>query len=390
MIRLAFVVSHPIQYYVPLYQRLGRRDDVAIKVFYTWHAGQGAAPDHGFRQAIAWDIPLTEGYEHELVPNTAREPGTHRFLGLRNPGLARRVLAWGPDAVHVTGWGWLSHLLLLRRLHREGVPALFRGDSRLADDGSAGLGERARRAVRRRVFRWPARFLYVGEANRRYYEFHGVEPARLCRCPHSIDAARFAGPADLYETQALAWRDRLGIGPDRVVLLYAGKFEPVKRPLELMRAVAALADPRFLLIMAGAGQLEDEVRKLASQDPARFRVLPFQNQSEMPLVYRLADLFVLASARETWGLAVNEALACGRPVLVSDRVGCAPDVVDDSCGRVFACNDWPAMVRLAEGLAADRAALDGMRAGARAKAREFDISATEETLMACARGALGR
>lgn len=389
-VRLAFVVSHPIQYYAPLYQRLARRGDVAIKVFYTWHAAEGAAPDHGFGQPIAWDIPLTEGYDHERVPNTSSDPGTHRFLGLANPELAARVLAWRPDAVHVTGWAWLSHLLLLRTLHRDSVPTLFRGDSHLLDGTGRGALGAARRALRRRVFRWPTVFLDVGEANRRYYEAHGVDGARLCRSPHSVDVARFAEPADRYAAEAREWRARLGIGGDRIVLLYAGKFEPRKQPLELMRAVRGLADRRILLIMAGAGELDAEVRALAGDDD-RFRLLPFQNQSRMPVVYRLADAFVLPSAYgETWGLGVNEAMACGRPVLVSDRVGCAADVVDDACGRVFRAGDPGALAAALAALAADPAQLARMGASAARRAWNFDIAVTEETLMACLARMLAR
>lgn len=80
--RLAFIVSHPIQYYVPLYERLARRDDLQIRVFYTWHAGEKPVLDCGFGEPVAWDIPLTRNYEFEPVPNVARDPGTHHFFGL--------------------------------------------------------------------------------------------------------------------------------------------------------------------------------------------------------------------------------------------------------------------------------------------------------------------
>jgi glycosyltransferase involved in cell wall biosynthesis len=384
-IRLAIVVSHPIQYYAPLYQRLARRDDVTLKVFFTWHAAEKAAPDHGFGKLVAWDIPLTEGYEFELVPNISSEPGTHRFFGLRNPSLVERVMAWQPDAVQVTGWAWHSHLLALRALSRRGIPVLFRGDSHLLDSpGRTGAAWLAKRAVLRRVYSWPAAFLYVGKANRAYYEAFGVESERLFRCPHSIDVGRFAEPARALESQARQWRHELGIGVDRVPLLFAGKFEPKKRPLQLMRVIQSSPDPRLLLIMVGGGQLDGEVRRIAAADPDRFRVLAFQNQSRMPLVYRLGELFILPSAfGETWGLAVNEAMACARPVLVSDRVGSAADLVDDSCGRVFPWHDFTAMERTLNEMIADRGRLSAMGLAAARRAWEYDIASTETALMDC-------
>ena len=150
--RLAIVVSHPIQYYVPLYRRLAQRDDVVIKVFFTWHAGQTAVQDHGFRRLVAWDIPLTEGYDFELVPNIASNPGTHSFSGLRNPNLVARIMAWRADVVHVTGWAWHSHLLALRAFFRLRVPTLFRGDSHLLDPPRNGPRWWLKRAVLKHVF----------------------------------------------------------------------------------------------------------------------------------------------------------------------------------------------------------------------------------------------
>jgi hypothetical protein len=190
--RLAIVVSHPIQYFVPLYQRLAQRDDMALKVFYTWHAAQHPVEDPGFRQPIAWDIPLTEGYDFELVPNTSGDPGTHHFFGLRNAGLVDRILAWRPDVVLICGWAWWSHLRALYALCRRGICCLFRGDSHLLDAEALGPRRRLKHEVLRRVFSLPSGFLVVGSANRAYYERFGVDPAKLYPCPHSIDVGRFA------------------------------------------------------------------------------------------------------------------------------------------------------------------------------------------------------
>ena len=381
--RLAFVVSHPIQYVVPLYQRLSRRDDVAIKVFFTWHAGEEAVEDRGFGERVAWDIPLTQGYEFERVPNVSTDPGTHRFLGLRNPSLVGRIMAWRPDFVHVTGWAWASHLQAMHALRRRGVPILFRGDSHLLDSSQSGPRWWIKRALLRRVFSWPAAFLVVGSANRDYYEKLGVEPARLFPCPHSIDVARFAEPADVLEQEAARWRRDLGISSARRVVLYAGKFERKKRPVHLMRAVQQLSDPGIVMVLVGGGELQQEVDAAAAADPGRFRVLPFQNQSRMPVVYRLGDLFVLPSAQdETWGLAVNEALASGRPVLVSDRVGCAADVVDATCGGIFPWNDLSALGKAMDELIrnADKGA--ERRRASSARAWSFDVGVTEAALVA--------
>jgi glycosyltransferase involved in cell wall biosynthesis len=223
----------------------------------------------------------------------------------------------------------------------------------------------------------------VGKANRYYYQTFGVDAERLYLCPHSIDVKRFAEPAESYEKDALLWRHEMGISDDRCVILFAGKFMSSKHPIELMRAVQTLPESA-VLVMVGGGELESEVKAIAAANPERFRVMPFQNQSRMPVVYRLGDLFVLPSVSgETWGLAVNEALACGRPVLVSDRVGCEADVVDPSCGQVFSCDDPLNLMQALREMTQNRHKLEKMKQAARKKAWSFDIPRTESAMMAC-------
>lgn len=383
--RIAFVVSHPIQYYAPLHRRLAARGDLSVKVFFTWHGGAAAVHDAGFGRKFAWDTPLTEGYEWELVPNTARDPGTHHFWGLRNPELAAHVLRWRPDAIHLTGYAWYSHLLALRSWAARGVPVLFRGDSHLLD-GQRGFKALLKNVALKQIFRWPRAFLYVGQANRRYYEAFGVPSEKLFPCPHSVEVERFAEPAAEHEAAAREWRRELGVADDQRVLLFAGKFEPKKRPVALMEAFLQEAPDGWLLLMLGDGLLGHEVKRLACQHPDRFRMLPFQNQSRMPVAYRLGDLFVLPSAyAETWGLAVNEALACGRPVLVSDRVGCAEDVVRPGFnGWVFRHDDWD---DFGVGLRKMAGMVSLMNTSAlRQDALRFDIPATEAKLLAAVEG----
>ena len=361
---------------------MAKRSDLLIRLFFTWHAGQAPVEDAGFKVPVSWDIPLTEGYNFEVVSNVASDPGTHHFLGLQNPSLVEQVTAWRPDVVHITGWAWLSHLQAMRDFYRRGTPTLFRGDSHLLNQIQSGPSWWLKRFVLRHVLSWPTAFLAVGKANCAYYEAFGIGSDRVYLCPHSIDVARFAEPAMVLEQQAAQWRLELGITSDQCVLLFAGKFEPKKRPIELMRAVQTSPNRRLMLVMVGGGELGQEVKSIANSDPDRFRLLPFQNQSRMPVVYRLGDLFVLPSAfGETWGLAVNEALACGRPVLVSDRVGCAPDIVNEAVGKVFSWSDASSLTRAITTITGDRYKLLQMGRAAAKSASSFDVARTEVCFM---------
>jgi glycosyltransferase involved in cell wall biosynthesis len=192
---------------------------------------------------------------------------------------------------------------------------------------------------------------------------------------------RFAEPEAELERQAEDWREEIGVGSGQKVLLFAGKFEDKKRPVPLMQAFLKYAPAKTVLVLVGDGEHGDAVRELATRYPEKFRVLPFQNQSRMPVVYRLGDWMVLPSAYyETWGLAVNEAMACGRPVLVSDRVGCQTDVIRSGVsGEVFRADDWEDFGRK---LASIPFTGDtGRRQNIKSWAKNWSIEKTEEALV---------
>jgi glycosyltransferase involved in cell wall biosynthesis len=294
---------------------------------------------------------------------------------------------WKPDAVHITGWAWASHLSALRAFHNKRIRTLFRGDSHLLDP-AARSGPRwlLKRAVLSQVYRWPSAFLVTGNANRAYYEAFGVPHHKLFPCPHSIDVKRFAEPQDAYESKASDWRQELNICSGKCALLFAGKFEAKKNPVGLMKAVLSMSNPNIVLIMLGSGELQQQVNETAARNPTMFRILPFQNQSRMPIVYRLGDLFVLPSVyNETWGLATNEALACGRPVLISNRVGCAEDVVTSTSGRVFDAGDPAALTLALVAMCRNSGELLEMRRAAAERAKLFDIKQTADATVSCLR-----
>lgn len=380
MARLAVVTTHPIQYNAPLFARLSGMDGIHTRVFYTWsQTAEGGQYDPDFGRKVEWDIPLREGYEHVFLENTARRPGSDRFRGIVNPGLIEALEAWRPDAILVFTWAHQSHLAALR--HFKGrVPILFRGDSTLIDE-SPGLKMLLRRLLLRWVYRHVDMALFAGLRNRAYFVAHGVGETRLCRCPHAIDNGRFMHPPGDADRQAREWRRSLGIDEDRVVVLFCGKLEPKKDPACLTRIAALARSERLIFAFAGDGRLKPDLSDAVTGDD-RFRFLGFQNQQAMPVVYRMSDIMILPSLYgETWGLAVNEAMACGRPVIVSDRVGCAPDLVEDGrTGWVF--QPGPAgearIAGILEQCASGRIDLSGMGREGRDRIAAFSIEAAAE------------
>lgn len=333
MKRLAIITTHPIQYNAPLFRLLHERGIIAVKVFYTWEQSKDTVFDVRFGVERKWDIPLLEGYDYVFVPNLSRRPDSNRFLGVINPGLLNMLKKENFDAVLVYRWSLCSHLLVMQFFG--GRPKLlFRGDSHFLSERS-GLHKFLKRLLLRFVYRKTNLAFYTGSHNRDYYLQIGFASKQLLYTPHAVDNRRFSNRAAEWELQAMAERKRLGIAPDELVFLYAGKFYPFKNLTMLVAAFQQMGNTRCRLLLVGNGEQEADLKKLAATD-SRILFLGFRNQSEMPLVYRLGDVFVLPSQRETWGLGVNEAMACSRAVIVSTMCGCAPElIVEGKTGFVF-------------------------------------------------------
>jgi glycosyltransferase involved in cell wall biosynthesis len=322
--KLAIVCTHPIQYYAPVFRALAESGPIELRVFYTW--SQSAADgmfDPGFGSEVKWDVPLLDGYAHQFVRNVAKHPGLDHFGGLNTPTLAREIEAWEPDAVLVYTWNSHAHLRVLRYFKGR-LPVFFRGDSTLLDHRSWW------RALLRRLFlTWVYSHvdvaIAVGTNNRDYFRWCGLPLRRIALAPHSIDTVRFA--AGCHENLALQWRQELGISPEAIVILFAGKLQTKKNPSLLLDAFRALQDGSHLVIL-GNGELESEL-KARAETIKNVHFMSFRNQSVMPAVYRLGDIFVLPSQgpEETWGLALNEAMASGRAVIASSKAGGACDLI---------------------------------------------------------------
>lgn len=355
--RLAIVLSHPTQYYSPWFRWLRANAAVALRVFYLWEFGVQPRRDPEFQATFHWDVDLLGGYDFEFVPNTARDPGTHRFGGLRNPGIAARLAAFRPDALLLFGYAYATHLQVLAWARLRGVPVIFRGDSHFL--GRAQPPTVTRLALRLLYSQFAA-VTYVGAANRDYFATLGVAPRRRFFAPHAVDHTRFDPALPGPRAAAAELRAQLRLPSSTRVVLFAGKFLPAKQPRELLDAFLALPAGDAALVFVGDGPERDALLDRARQaPPGRVHFLPFANQSEMPSRYLLADVFALPSRGlyETWGLAVNEAMHLGRPALVSDRVGCQRDLVTDGeTGWVFRAGDAAQLrARLAAALAADLA-----------------------------------
>jgi len=351
MKKLAIITTHPIQYYAPVFKLLHQRKNIEIKVFYTL-GRQEFKYDHGFGKTVDWDIPLLEGYPYETVVNTSPNPGSHNFKGVVNPMITEQVQNWKPDAVLVYGWAYNGHLKALRYFKNK-LPVYFRGDSTLLNE-SKSIKSLVKRIFLNWVYWHVDHAFYVGESNKNYYKQYGLKESQLSFAPHAIDNERFKVDRS---TEVAELRSSLKIKDDDILVLYAGKFEPVKNVELLLAAFVNLNRPNVHLLLAGNGINEQSLKSTAAESGVASRVhfLDFQNQTYMPVLYQSANLFCLPSVSESWGLSVNEAMACGKAILVSDKVGCAASLVTESInGAIFKASDINSIIEKLQMLTADK------------------------------------
>jgi glycosyltransferase involved in cell wall biosynthesis len=323
--KLAIVTTHPIQYNAPLFALLASRNKISIRVFYTW--GKQVLEqkfDPGFGKKISWDIPLIEGYDYCFVENTSANPGSHHRKGIQNPGLIPEIEKWQPNAVLVYGWNFSSHIKALRYFHKK-IPVLFRGDSTMLDLQNP-VKAMLKKIYLTNLFKHIDIALYAGSENKKYYQNFGLPDNHLAFMPHAVDNQFFYSN----KKPAIDFREKLDIPNEDTVFLFAGKFIEKKNPVALVMLFAALKLSNTHLVMAGNGPLEDQL-KLAAVGNNHIHFVPFQNQSAMPSLYAMCDCFILPSKGpgETWGLAVNEAMAAGKAILVSNKCGCAADLLEN-------------------------------------------------------------
>jgi glycosyltransferase involved in cell wall biosynthesis len=387
MKRVAFMVTHPTQYHSPWFRALASRSDIAIHVYY------GALPNAeqqgaGFGVNFEWDLPLLEGYPNTVLRNVGTGSISH-FGGIDTPDVDGVVAAGGFDAWIINGWRTKSEWRAIRACHRTGVPMFVRGDSTLLTQRSV-----AKRAVKHLLYRrWIPRFacyLTVGSLNERYYEHYGADSSRFVPVRHFVDNDWFGSAADARRATAEDTRAGWGIAPSSMVLLFAGKFIAKKQPMDAIRAVEFSRKTRtdIHLVMVGDGPLRAECERYCRNHNLPVTFAGFLNQGEMPTAYAAADALVMPSIRdETWGLVVNEAMASGIPAIVSDMVGCAPDlVVSGVTGEVFPAGDFATLGAIVSDYACDRARLAREGSAARARIQDYSLAAAvENTVIAAER-----
>jgi glycosyltransferase involved in cell wall biosynthesis len=328
-VRLTLFAMSPVYYQVPLYRLLAADPRLDFSVLYASSGGVRPS-DAGYGQPIAWDTDLLGGYEAMFVARSeVNSIGDCGFFGLRDLDVVGRIRDLDPEVLWLFGYNYLSHQLAALTQKARRRPLLFREEQTLLE--ARPLWKRAIKAVAMRALFAGGRALYIGSRNRDWFAHYGVPPDRLFFTPYAVDNARLRADHLALGCTRSAIQSEFGIkentGP---VLLTVSRFIAKKQPLHLIEAFRRLRQEfDCTLLLVGSGPLEAEMReKVIGEQIPDVIFAGFINQSSISRAYAAADIFVLPSAfGETWGISVNEAMNFALPLVVTDRVGSAIDLV---------------------------------------------------------------
>lgn len=390
MLRVAYLLSHPIQYQSPLLRALAQQPELELTVFYTSDFSLRSYRDQGFGVPVEWDVPLLGGYRHEVLPRLL-DGSTISFFRPLNYGIFRRLRCGRFDVLWIHGYATLNSWVAMAAAKVLGIPVLLRTDSTLIDHPRGPV----KLAIKKAFFAVLRHFTYgvlsVGQRNTEYWQHHLGPDVPMFSIPYAVDNAFFQQRCRFATFSRDALRRELNLDPDRPVVLFASKLLARKRCIDLIDAFFELArrnssgpTPYLLIIGEGEerGQIEARVRKAGADAAEGIRILGFRNQSELPRYYDLCDIFVLPSIHEPWGLVINEVMNAGRAVIVSDEVGCQPDLVaDGENGCLFPARNVTALARALERILADPATCRRMGERSLERIQSFSFDANVNGLI---------
>ena len=383
MIRLGHFVTHPIQYFAPLYRALSARADVRLTVLFGSRFGLEPSFDEGFGRTIRYDVPLLEGYRHRFLTNRGSGEPTRGWGNFNCPDLDAVCREEQFDAVWVHGWAHRAQWQAVASCKKRGVPYLVRGETTLMLKPRYSLRWFAARLRLGHMLRGAGACLYIGRGNRDFYASMGVAEDRLYPAHYSIDATYFREAAGGAEERRQL-REQHGADDNTCVVVASAKAIARKRLEDAARAVGRLGQDVRLWVL-GDGPLRPRLEELSRREaPGRVVWHGFVNQSDIPRFLAAADVFVMPSQDEPWGLSVNEAMAVGLPVVCSDGVGCAADLVrPGGTGYTYPVGDVAALARCLDALRSDRDRRRRMGDAAQALVfSEYDVGATARQIAA--------
>jgi glycosyltransferase involved in cell wall biosynthesis len=361
--KILIIASHPVQYSSPLYRLMAKHSKLDIQVAYCSMKSSQSNFDTGFGTKVVWDIPLLDGYPWIEVKNDSPNPGIGNFWGLMNLLLWSTIRKGNFDAVIVyTGYTYFSFWVAMLATKSTRSKFLFSTDASEIEPRSRRKWKTfLKNLVLPFIFRLADVVIVSSTLGQKVVQSLGISEQNIAMTPFVVDNDRWKLEASQVNISTV--RQQWGIPEDANVLLFCAKLQEWKKPQDVLRAFAQANIINSYLLFAGEGPLRNELEATAISLSLvdRVKFLGFINQSQLPSIYSAANLFILPSDYEPFGVVVNEAMLCGCPVIVSDRVGSRYDLIKEGeNGFIYPCGDIESLAKILQVVLPDRELLRKM------------------------------
>lgn len=326
-IRIAWLATHPNQYQAPLLREISKLKNVRLKVIFFSDFSVNGYRDIEMNKIVNWDIPLLEGYEYQFLSHASSQFKSLTFINPRISKLRDFLTNEKFDLLVIQGWNHYGYIYGAIIAWMNGIRVLLRSEATDHFKLSFGLKSILRQVILKSLFRLVDCFGVIGKNNLQFYLNHGINKAKMVNMPYCVDNDFFQ--EKITESEEVELREELNLNEPKSILLYVGKLTLRKNAHVLLEGYRLLPEPRPYLLIVGDGELRPILELLIKKGSlsSSVRLIGFCNQSKLPKLYKISDVFILPSVKETWGLVVNEAMNAGCAILVNREVGSAEDLV---------------------------------------------------------------
>lgn len=341
-IDLVVIQTHPVQYHAPVYRALEQQFGISVTVIYGSDFSVAGYFDKEFGKTFAWDTDLLSGYTSYFLSRVS-EGGRDSVEKVSSHGLGNKLRKIKPKAVLITGYTSRFHQEVIFQVLKQGCPIFFRAETTDHAIKRKPIKTWIRNCALSWFYKQCKGLLYIGKRSYEHFKRLQCPDKKLFFSPYCVDMTPFHPTESDRDQLRLVTRQQIGIPQSHKVFLFSGKLSQRKGPdlfLEVVHRFSSEIRDEITALFMGDGELKQQLEIMAKRLSVKAKFIGFQNQTALSGYYHAADLLVMPSRHsETWGLVVNEALHHGVPCVVSEAVGCVPDLVEPGAtGELFETN----------------------------------------------------
>ena len=327
-IKFYYFAPHPVQYHVGIYREIAKNNNLDFKVIYEDDIGLKPIYVEEFKKEIKWDIDLISGYPHEFMKNYSSEE-RGGFLSRVNFSIFKKILVDKPNVILFKTYTTFSDFLILFLGKITSRKFIFRGEATLRGNE----GKTFKSKLKEKFLRWWLSkcniVMYSCTGNKEYWKYYGVDESKMLPIPCAVDNIFFQNEFQKYKNKKDNIKSELGIDKDDFVILFSARFTTRKRPLDLLNAVKKIDNKNITILFVGDGLERENMENFVNKNNLKAIFTGFMNQTQIGKYYSIADLDIVISDYDPSPKAMNEAMNFELPIIVTDIVGTAYDLVKD-------------------------------------------------------------